>query len=173
MPRVWEILRKFKDVCRVRGWKTSESEDWIEIDDKYNSFLWARDIHPSSFKRIVSNRKCVVQEGLSYRVVEASYTAWLFSETPSETLVKTVFENPDFSERIALYDLSPLLEGKNLCVKLNHTDSPVFQEFERFLRNDLKVKFKPLSSFSNTEIAEKNCTIEELAQVSKQNFSKV
>jgi len=163
MPKVWEILRKFKDMCRVRGWRTSESEDWVEIDDKYNSFLWARDIHPSSFKRIVLNRKCVVREGLSYRVVEASYTAWLFSETPSEVLVKTVFENPDFSERIALYDLSPLLEGKNLCVKLNQTDSPVFQEFESFLRNELKVKFKPLSSFSNTEITEKNCAPEELA----------
>jgi hypothetical protein len=163
MPRVWEILRKFKDVCRGRGWKTSESEDWIEINNKYNSFLWARDIHTSSFKRIASNRKCVVREGLSYRVVEASYTAWLFSETPSEALVKTVFENPDFSERIALYDLSPMLEGKNLCVKLNHTDSPVFEEFERFLRNDLKVRFKPLSSFSNAEITQKNCTLEELA----------
>jgi hypothetical protein len=163
MPRVWEILRKFKDLCRVRGWKTSESEDWVETDDKYNSFLWARDIHPSSFKRIVSNRKCVVREGLSYRVVDASYTAWLFSVAPSEILVKTVFENPDFSERVALYDLSPLLEGKNLCVTLNHTDSPVFQEFERFLRNELKVKLKPISSFSDGEMTEKNYTLEELA----------
>jgi len=163
MPRVWEILKKFKDTCRGRGWKTSESEDWIKIDDKYNSFLWARDIHPSSFKRIVSNRKCVVQEGLSYRVVEASYTAWLFSETPSDTLVKTIFENPAFSDRIALYDLSPLLDGKNLCVKLNQTDSPVFEEFERFLRNDLKVKFKPLSSIPHAETTERNCPIEELA----------
>jgi hypothetical protein len=163
MSRVWEILKKFKDVCRGRGWKTSESEDWVETGDKYNNFLWARDIHPSSFKRIASNRKCIVQEGLAYRVVEASYTAWLFSETPSEALVKTVFENPDFSERIALYDLSPMLEGKNLCVKLNNTDSPVFEEFERFLRSELKVKFKPLSSFSNAEVTEKNCTIEELA----------
>jgi len=163
MPRVWEIVKKFKDLCRFRGWRTSESEDWIEMDDNYHSFLWARDIHPSSFKRIVSNRRCVVREGLSYRVVEASYTAWLFSETPSETLVKLVFENPDFSGRIALYDLSPLLEGKNLCVKLNHTDSPVFQEFERFLKSELKVKLKPLSSLSNTNITDKNYTIEELA----------
>jgi hypothetical protein len=87
----------------------------------------------------------------------------LFSEAPSDILVKTVFENPDFSERVALYDLSPLLEGKNLCVRLNHTDSPVFQEFERFLQNELKVKLKPLPSLSNTELPEKNYTIEELA----------
>jgi hypothetical protein len=162
MPRVWEILEKFKNICSFRGWKTSESEDWIRIDDTYHSFLWTRNIHPSSFKKIVSNRKCVVREGLSYRVVDASYTAWLFSETPPETLVKTVFENPNFSERIALYDLSLLLEGKNLCVKLNNTDSPVFQEFEHFLRNELKVRLKPLSPLSSAENAE-NYAIEELA----------
>jgi hypothetical protein len=160
MPRVWEILKKFKDCCKFRGWKTSESEDWIEIDEKYHNFLWARDVHPSSFKSIVSNRRCVVREGLSYHVVEASYTAWLFSETPSETLVKTVFDNPNFSKRIALYDLSPLLEGKNLCVKLNHTDSPVFQEFENFLKTELKVELKPLS---NLEFNADNYAVAELS----------
>jgi len=160
MPRVLEILKKFKSLCCLRGWKTSESEDWIEIDDKYHNFLWARDVHPSSFKRIVSNRKCVVREGLSYHVVEASYTAWLFSETPCETMVRTVFENPEFSRKIAIYDLSPLLEGKNLCVKLNHTDSSVFREFESFLKNALRAKLKPLS---NLELNTENCTITELA----------
>jgi len=160
MPRVWEILKKFKDLCKFRGWKTSESEDWVEIDDKYHNFLWARDVHPSSFKRIVSNRMCVVRERLSYHVVEASYTAWLFSEAPSETLVKAIFENPDFSKRIALYDLSPLLEGKKQCVRLNHTDSPVFQEFESFLKNELRVELKPLS---DPEFGPENYTIAELA----------
>lgn len=163
MTKIWEILEKFKGLCMDRGWKTSESEDWIEINDKYHNFLWAKDVHPSSFKKIASNRKCVVREGLSYRVVDASYTAWLFSETPSEVLVKTVFESPDFSGRIALYDVSPLLEGKSLCIKLNHTDSLVFQEFERFLRDQLKVKLKPLSPVSNSEFAEENYTVEELA----------
>jgi len=160
MPRVSEILKKFKECCKFRGWKTSETEDWIEIGDNYHNFLYTRDVHPSSFKRIVSNRKCVIQEGLSYRVVETSYTAWLLSETPSEALVKTIFENPEFSSRIAIYDLSPLLEGKNLCVKLNYTDSPVFQEFENFLKKELKVKLKPVS---NAESTTNNCTITELA----------
>lgn len=145
MSKVWEILRKFKELCSFRGWKTSESNDWVEVNDKYHNFLLARKVHPTSFKSIVANKKCVVQEGLSYRVVETSYTAWLFSEAPSETLFKMLYENSDFSKRIAIYDLSSL-EGKNLCVKLNHTDSPVFREFERFLKEKLKVKFKPLSS---------------------------
>lgn len=160
MPKVWEILKKFKDFCKFHGWKTSESYDWIEIDDRYHNFLWARDIHPSSFKSIVTNRKCVVREGLSYRIVEASYTAWLFSETPSDTLVKTIFENQEFPKRIALYDLSPLLKGKSLCIKLNHTDSTIFQEFENFLKKELKVKLKPLF---NSELDSENYTITKLA----------
>jgi len=160
MPRLWEILKKFKDSCKFRGWKISESEDWIEIGDKYHNFLYTRDVHPSSFKRIVSNTKCVIREGICYRIVDASYTAWLFSEPPSETFVKTIFENPDYSRSIALYDLSPMLEGKNLCVKLNCTDSPVFEEFESFLKNELKVKLK---SLSNSELNTENCTITSVA----------
>ena len=140
--KVWDILRKFKETCKFRGWKTSENEDWVEIGEKYHNFLLTRNVHPSSFKIIATNRKCVVQEGLFYRVVEAAYTAWLFSETPSEHLVNLVFEDPDFSKRIALYDLSPLLEGKNVCTKLNYTDSLVFNEFENFLKRELKVKLK-------------------------------
>jgi hypothetical protein len=158
--KVWEILKRFKDCCKFRGWKTSESEDWVEIDDEFHNFLWARAVHPSSFQRIISNRKCVIQEGLAYHVVEASYTAWLFSETPSETLVKTVFENPEFSKRIALYDLSYMLEGRKVCVKMNLTDSPVFQEFESFLQKELKIKVKPIS---NPELTTTNHTIAELA----------
>jgi hypothetical protein len=160
MPKIWEILKKFKDFCSFRGWKTSENEDWVETDDKYHNFLLARDVHPSSFKRIASNKKYAIQEGLSYRVVETSYTAWLLSETPSEGLVRTVFENPDYSKRIALYDLSPLFEGRNLCVKLNYTDSPVFEEFESFLKHELKVKVKPISK---PEFTSEDCAITELA----------
>ena len=145
-PKVWDILANFKALCSFRGWKTSESEDWIESDDKYHNFLWTRDVQPSTFERIVTDRKCVVKEGSSYRVVEAAYTAWLFSQAPSETLVKTIFENSDFSRRVALYDLSPLLGGKKLCIKLNHTNSTVFQEFEKFLQEKLAVKLKPLPS---------------------------
>lgn len=141
MPKVWEILEKFKGLCRLRGWKASESEDLIRVGDEYHNFLYARDIHPSSFKKIASNRKCAVKEGLSYRIVEAAYTAWLFLEPPSKTLLKDILENPEFAEHVAVYDLSPLLEGKNFCAKINETESPVFQEFENFLEKELNVKF--------------------------------
>ncbi|MEM1539564.1 MAG: hypothetical protein QXK33_04035, partial [Candidatus Bathyarchaeia archaeon] len=118
-------------------------EDWVEAEDGYHNFLLTRNIHPSSFKIIAANRKCVLREGSFYRVVEAAYTAWLFSETPPKDLANLIFKNPELTKRIALYDLSPLSKGKKVCLKLNFTDSLVFNEFENFLREELKVKLKP------------------------------
>lgn len=158
--KIQEIIKRFKDLCTFHGWKTSEKDYWIETEDGYHNFLWTRNIHPSSFKSITANRKCVVQEGSSYHVVEASYTAWLFSETPSQTLLKTVFENPGFSKTTAIYNLNPALEGEKTIFKLNHTDSPVFQEFENFLKNELKVKLEPII---NPEINSEKPEITKLA----------
>lgn len=145
VPKVWEILEKFKSVCNRRGWKASENGDLIRIGEEYHNFLYARSVHPSSFKKIASSRKCAVQEGLSYNVVEAAYTAWLFLESPSKTLLREILENPEFCKHIALYDLSPLLEGKNFCAKINETESLVFQEFENFLERELNVKFEAIT----------------------------
>jgi hypothetical protein len=156
--RIWEILKRFKETCRFRGWRTSENEDWVEVDRKYHNFLLTRNIHPSSFRSIAQNRKCVVREGLFYRVVEASYMAWVFSETPPESLLNLILENPEFSKRVALYDLSPLIEGRNTCVKLNFTDSTVFQEFENFLEKEFGVK---IEQYSNLKPSLEDCTLAE------------
>ena len=157
-PRVWEILDKFKDFCSTRGWRTCRSEDWIRTDGEYHNFLWTRDVHPSSFARIASDRKCITHEGLSYRVVEASYEAWLFIETPADGIIKKVSDNPNYSGKIALYDLSPVLKGEKVCTKLNNTDSPVFREFEHFLKDELKIRLRPLSLLSEEKIRG-SCTI--------------
>jgi len=152
MSKIREILDQFKRFCRLRGWRTSESEDWVELNDDYHNFLWTRNVTRGSFKAIISNRKCVVQKGLFYNVVQPSHLAWLFSEVPSEDLVRTVLENPDFFRHIAIFDFSPMLEGKNLCIKLNNTDSPVFHEFESFLQTELKVRVESVQPFSDSKI---------------------
>jgi len=56
-----------------------------------------------------------------------------------------------------------LLEGKSLCVKMNHTDSPVFQEFETFLQNELKVKLEPLTTVCSPEDKVESLVIAEAA----------
>ena len=157
-PRVWEILDKFKDFCSLHGWRTCRGEDWVETDGEYHNFLLTRNVHTSSFNSIASNTRCITHEGLSYRVVEASYEAWLFLETPHDGIVKTVSDDPTYSGKIALYDLSPVLKGEKVCAIMNNTGSHVFKEFEHFLRDELKIKLKPLSLVSDAEIKE-SCTI--------------
>jgi hypothetical protein len=163
ISKVWEILGKFKRFCEDQGWKTCENEDWIEIDNTFHNFLWSREVHPESFRKIALDRKCVVREGLSYRVVEAAYTAWLFSQAPPASLVKTIRENPDFSKRIALYDLSQIMEPKSFCAKLNKTESHVFREFENFLQNELKVRVITIPSFINQDLSTDSCTVATIA----------
>jgi len=143
MPKIRDVLEKFKNQCKGHGWRTSEKDDWIQARSKYHNFVTVRNIHPSSFRIVAENSKCIVRDDLSYRVVEASYTAWLFSEAPPEALVKTVCEHPVLSKRIALYHLSPILDGESQGLTLNKTDSAIFREFERFLIEETKVQLKP------------------------------
>jgi len=157
ISKVWEILGEFKLFCMRRGWKTSESEDWVEMEDNYHNFIWAREVHPSSFRKIALEGKCVVKEGTSYRVVEAAYTAWLFSQTPSEELVRAVSENPRLSKSVALYDLSQATKSNNLCVRLNNTSSQVFQEFEKFLQSELNVRVESLAHFFCQRVNVSSC----------------
>ncbi|MBS7659656.1 MAG: hypothetical protein QXR17_01575 [Candidatus Bathyarchaeia archaeon] len=139
------LIERFKKVCKSYGWKTSESEDWIAVGDEFHSFLITRCIHPSSFRAIVANRKCIVREGPTYRVVDAAYSAWLFSESPQLEIYQVIFEKPELSKKVAIYNLSPLFEGEKLCIKLNRTDSLVFEEFERFIKREFKVRLRGYS----------------------------
>jgi hypothetical protein len=162
MTRIQEILNNFKISCKHQGWKTSEDEDWVQTDEGFHSFLWTRDITPSSFKRVASERKCVIREGFAYRVVQASYTAWLFPQTPPEGLVSIITENSDFSGRTAVYDLSMLLEGEKMCPRTNNTESNVFKEFENFLKQKLHARFEQLPSHPAPET---NTVDDEISQL--------
>jgi hypothetical protein len=145
IPKVWKILDLFKYQCQLKGWKSSEDEDWVKTgDDKYHNFLWIQTVHPSTFEKIAVNHKCAIRKGVSYQVVDVSYTAWLFPQNPPENLIQMVKENPELSRRTAIYDLSLAYSGKPLCFKLNETDSTVFEEFEKFLKKELGLAVKPV-----------------------------
>jgi len=163
MTRIPGILNNFKNSCKHRGWKTSEEEDWVKTDEGFHSFLWTKEVTSSSFKRVASERKCVISEGFAYRVVQASYTAWLFPQTPPEDLVRIITENPDFSDRTAVYDLSLLLEGEKMCPRINNTVSSVFKEFENFLKQTLHARFEQLPSHPAPETRTADDEISQLA----------
>jgi hypothetical protein len=41
IPRIYELICSFKEECHSRGWKASENEDWIRINNEFHNFLWA------------------------------------------------------------------------------------------------------------------------------------
>ena len=145
IAEVWELLDNFKDKCQLRGWKTSEYEDWVKTgNDRYNNFIWIQTVHQSTFEKICANHKVAIFKGVSYQVVDVSYIAWLFLQNPPENLMQRVKENREYSRRVAIYDLSWVYAGKPLCLKLNETVSMVFKEFERFLEEEFGVEVKPV-----------------------------
>lgn len=144
IPKISELVYHFKLKCKSRGWEASQHEDWVKVDNKYHNFLWMRTVHPTTFKAIVEEHKCAIRQGVSYRVVNVDYTAWLFSETPPEELLQMTWENPKVLKKIAIYDLSWINSEKPVCLKVNQTDSRVFEEFENFLEKNWRVKIKPV-----------------------------
>jgi hypothetical protein len=147
LPQPWELIEQFKAWCQSRGWKAPDREDWIKINDEYHNFLWIQTIHPSTFEKIAMNSRCAIREGNSYRVVDVPYTAWLCSKSLPELIANEIAKKPKLLKKNAIYDLSQAyLGGEPVCLKLNETDSVVFQEFESFLEKERKLKLKQLQS---------------------------
>jgi len=142
-PKAWELIERFKDHCQSKGWKTSDREDLVKAGDEYHNFLWIQTIHPSTFEKVALNSRCAIREGASYRVVDVSYMAWVCSKRPPERLMKEIARNPKLLKANAIYDLSQVYAGEPVCLKINETDSEVFEDFEKFLEEDLGVKLKP------------------------------
>ncbi len=143
VPKVWELIEHFKNRCRLRGWKACEHEDLIEARGEYHNFLWMHRVHFSTFKNVVMNPQCSIREGITYRTVRASYMAWVLHNSPPQIVGKTIIEEPNLSKRVAIYDLSQAYRGRPLCLKINETDSVVFQEFERFLNTEYRIELRP------------------------------
>jgi len=152
IPRVWDLVHYFKRECEARGWKASQHEDWVKVGNEYHNFLWTRTVRPATFKKIAEEHKCAIKQGTSYNVVNVAYTAWLFSESPPEELLQMAEENPELFQKTAIYDLSCINSEKPACLRLNQTDSRVFQEFESFLEKKWGVEFKPVKELQLKQV---------------------
>ena len=141
--KIWEIVRRFKRRCRSKGWRVIEREDVIEKNKEFHNILWTRKIHPSTFRRVAVDKTATIQEGISYRPIDVSYKAWICATPLSDSLKQTIVKNPELLNRNAVYDLSKIrVEGT--AQKLNKTVSEVFQEFERFLKDEFQFEVKPI-----------------------------
>jgi hypothetical protein len=143
IPRIWELLKGFKERCGHKGWKTSEESDWVRIDHEYHDFVWARNVQPSTFAKVSQTPKCTVRDGYEYRIVNASYVAWLFQQPPPESVLRALVGELDLDKTTAIYDLSQVYQGNPVCLKFNTTESLVFKEFESYLAENWGITTKP------------------------------
>lgn len=146
IPKIWEIIASFKEQCKSKGWNTSEAHDWVRSGDEYHNFVWAPSVNPSTFMKVTASHRCIVSERVSYRVIDAAYTAWLFSQPPPENILESIVKDPQLFKKTAIYDLSQAYQGKMVCYKLNETDSQIFEEFEKFLTEKWGIEIKPFYS---------------------------
>ncbi len=76
---------------------------------------------------------------------EGKSTAWIFEKkVPLEVFTEVVVE-PDLLSHTAIYDLSPLYEGRRECSKVDQTENVVFLDFEEFLKVNYDVRFVELT----------------------------
>lgn len=149
IPLVWDLIKQFKCQCKLMGWWVSPYEDIIYAGGEYHNFFCARKVYPKTFKVISLSHIYPVRENdIFYRLVNVSYTAWIFQERPSEDMFMMVASDHDMQKHIAIYDLSGAYSERPICIKINETKSIVFQEFEKFLKNEYNIdlinKMSPL-----------------------------
>jgi hypothetical protein len=146
-PNIWSLLDEFKSRCRTRGWKAYENDDLIEAEGEAHKFFWTRNTHASTFKQIVADSSCSVLEDVSVRTVSFSYKAWILIDKPSwDIWLYMIKEASHLLRTVALFDLSQARGGEHRCMKLNETKSVVFQEFERFVREEHGIEFRSLTT---------------------------
>jgi hypothetical protein len=144
-PKIWTLIENFKERCRSKGWETCETEDWVKTEDgEYHSFLWTQTIHPATFEKIAITRKCGIRHGNTYKIVNITSYGWLFQERPPEFLTSLIKHDAELAQRIAIFDFSLVYTGKNVCRKLNDTESIVLREFEKFLEEEWNMEFKTI-----------------------------
>lgn len=150
IPRVWEIMSQFREYCRSKGWKTLETEGWVQADGKYHNFLQSAHVHPATLKRVSSCPRMAIPKGKKYVVVHVAYTSWIFTEIRSgelATYARMVIKDPKLVETTAIYDLTQAYLMSPQVMKLNKTDSEVFREFEYFLKTRWKLEFIDLEDY--------------------------
>jgi hypothetical protein len=146
VPPVWDLLHAFQPHCTQHGWTPHNIGDLVHADGHYHKFFWIRGLYPSTFRNLITQPRCTLQDGASYRLVEPTYMAWVLPVTPPTMLWLYLLKDaPRFAQTVALYDLSPIYAGDSAGVKLNETSSHVFHAFEAFLRDRYGISFTALT----------------------------
>lgn len=139
----WSLIEKFKNACKNKNWRMYGDEDIVYDGSEYHHLVIVHQTRFETFKRVIANPHQSIKRGGQHEVVNVSYIAWISQEQIPKIAADLLANRPALLSRVALYDLSPLNNGENVCLKMNRTDSTVFREFESFLVEN-GFRFKPL-----------------------------
>ena len=134
-PDIQSLIERFKQFCSSLGWISTGYDDWIRPTGDYHH--WHHGLATPLFSKITRSQTVYIREG--------KHTAWIFKKrVPPEVFIEVV-EDPDLQSHTAVFDLSPLYEGKRECSKVDQTKSAVFLNFEEFLEANYGVRFVELT----------------------------
>jgi len=122
-------------------WKASNDGSWFKMREEYHAFIWCHHMTPATFKSLVDSKRVSLSNGDSWSVQKVDYMAVICTSGLTRELIETAKSKRQALNRVTLYDLN------NAC-KMGRTVSPVFQEFEKFMRNEFRLEFKPVKERS-------------------------
>jgi CRISPR/Cas system-associated endonuclease/helicase Cas3 len=131
------------NLCRKKGWSVGEYQDFVEKDGEYRVFFLIKNIFPR-LREIFTDDKWSIFEETSQKTRSVKYRAFIFEEKPPNELVKILKEDSALSGNVAIYYLSQLTNDEIICEAWNATGDSVFEEFEEFLKKDLRTNLKPM-----------------------------
>jgi len=139
-----ECIKEFTEHCRrSKYWKTYENQELVQTESGFHKIVWMQEPQARFFENSIKYPLSVIRDGISYRTVRNSFTAFVSLEALSVAVQLFFEESPSLSSWVALYDLSGVTKHSSVCSRTNLTKSEVFQEFERFLSSFYGIRFKP------------------------------
>lgn len=143
-PLQMRLLTRFKG-AKQQDWVWQEFGDIVKVDGKYHSFLVAAmldNLPPTHFLKVSRARKAAFVDRTAARaprIVSVSYVAWFFGAYSARISNLLRYLVNELSHTTAIYCLAL---HRSVCFVYNHTDSVVFKEFERFLK-DVGLRLEP------------------------------
>ncbi|MBS7654834.1 MAG: hypothetical protein QXU95_02360 [Candidatus Bathyarchaeia archaeon] len=84
----------------------------MNAEGKYHHLVLIHQAYLETFMKVVANAHQYVRDGNSYRVKDVSCVALISQMSIPEGIINFLSSKPSLLQKAALYDMSPLFEGK-------------------------------------------------------------
>lgn len=151
--RLSECVERFMDYCSKKSsWKTFNTENLVQTETGFHRFVLVESPQLGNLKDAVKHSRVFIRDEEGYRSVTAKFTAFVSFEPISAGLLLLFEEDPSLSSWLSLYDLGSAVKNSSTFSKINLTNSEVFLEFEKFLREVYRINLSTFRFTADLEI---------------------